>query len=306
MQLSALGLKKITYHILIEKCVCNINQRDCMLQMCGKCPKKEGIKSFLMNITSASDHEHSFINYKQWVSTDRCQLIEVSEEFENFIESLSNKIQQLTRHHFIAKGQSAYLKDLKESINEEELVVLADYSENYSFIIQDAAQGFHWDNSQCTVHPFVIYYKNSKTSKIEHKSYCFISSVTNHDTIMFYSFLNKLIPSIRNDHPNLKKIHYFTDGCSAQYKNKYNFASICNHESYYGISCEWNFFATSHGKSACDGNSGTVKRAVAKASLQRPTKNLILTVTDMFKFCTEDLGSQIKFFLTSPEEIVKT
>ena len=36
------------------------------------------------------------------------------------------------------------------------------------------------------------------------------------------------------------------------------------------VKCEWHFFATSHGKSACDGIGGVVKRITAKASLQRP------------------------------------
>ena len=30
--------------------------------------------------------------------------------------------------------------------------------ENYSFPIQDAIQGFYWDNSQATLHPFAIYH----------------------------------------------------------------------------------------------------------------------------------------------------
>ena len=37
----------------------------------------------------------------------------------------------------------------------------ADFSENYSFVLQDAAQGFHWNNSQETIHPFVAYYMKS-------------------------------------------------------------------------------------------------------------------------------------------------
>ena len=95
-------------------------------------------------------------------------------------------------------------------------------------------------------------------------------------------------------------MHYFTDGSAPQYKNRYNFAGLCYHETFYGIKSEWNFFATSHGKSACDGIGGTVKRSVARASLQRPTNQQILSVTDMFKFCTDDLGSKIKFFFNTP------
>ena len=44
------------------------------------------------------------------------------------------------------------------------------------------------------------------------------------------------------------------------------------------------FFATSHGKSACDGIGGTVKRLTRKASLQRPVTNQILTLEAMFSF----------------------
>jgi len=35
-----------------------------------------------------------------------------------------------------------------------EILVTVDVSENYSFILQDAAQEFHWNNSQATIHPF--------------------------------------------------------------------------------------------------------------------------------------------------------
>ena len=49
------------------------------------------------------------------------------------------------------------------------------------------------------------------------------------------------------------------------------------------------FFATSHGKSTCDGIGGTVKRLTAKASLQRPVDRQILNSTEMFNFCTESI-----------------
>ncbi|KAJ8030181.1 hypothetical protein HOLleu_26513 [Holothuria leucospilota] len=44
-----------------------------------------------------------------------------------------------------------------------------------------------------------------------------------------------------------------------------------------GLAAEWNSFATSHGKSVCDGIGGTVKRLVTKASLQHPYSDQILT-----------------------------
>ena len=35
-----------------------------------------------------------------------------------------------------------------------------DFTENYGFAIQDAIQGFYWQNSQATLHPFAVYYRD--------------------------------------------------------------------------------------------------------------------------------------------------
>ena len=108
---------------------------------------------------------------------------------------------------------------------------------------------------------------------------------------IFTEFLRVMLPCI-------EKIIYFSDGCAAQYKNKKNFYNLCQHKTEFGIEAEWNFFATSHGKSPCDAIGGTVKRVTARASLQRPRCNQILTPLEMFEFCSTTTSlSTIKFFL---------
>ena len=47
---------------------------------------------------------------------------------------------------------------------------MAQFLENASSVVQNAAQGFHWDSSQYTLHPFVGYFKNNVISKTEHKT----------------------------------------------------------------------------------------------------------------------------------------
>ena len=277
LQFSSLSIKGVQYRSLLDNSVCDITDRNCMLQICKYCPKEKGVKDFLMSFEAVTDREYDNIKYKQWVSTDRCNLIEHVEPFEQFIDSLCKNVVKLTRHHFIAKKQSEFLKSLKENVSSDNLINLCDFSENYSFVIQDEAQGFHWVNSQCTVHPFVVYFKDPVTNETKHESFCFLSPNLQHNTIMVYTFLTTLILYVKECHPNIKKIHYFTDGSSAQYKNRYNFSNICKHKQDFELDCEWHFFATSHGKSSCDGIGGTIKRSVAKASLQRIYKNLILT-----------------------------
>jgi hypothetical protein len=53
-----------------------------------------------------------------------------------------------------------FLKELKCDLQSCEFVVLCDLAEYYFLVLQDGAQGFHWNNAQATIHPFVIISRN--------------------------------------------------------------------------------------------------------------------------------------------------
>src|SRR5215469_9240319 len=140
---------------------------------------------------------------------------------------------------------------------------------NFSFILQDAAQGFHWNNAQVTLHPFVCYYMDGKTLK--HINVVVISDCLKHDTVAIHLFQRKLINFLRALLPQpIRHMTNFSDGAISQYKNFKNFTNLCLHEEDFGITAEWNFFSTSHGKGSCDGLGGTIKRLARRAILQRP------------------------------------
>ena len=103
------------------------------------------------------ENECDETQYKQWTTTDRSQLETITESTEEFVETFIEKLQVLSRHDFVAKEQSNYLKDRKTALKEGEVLVLGDFSENYTFIIQDAIQGYHWTSTQATLHPYVYY-----------------------------------------------------------------------------------------------------------------------------------------------------
>jgi hypothetical protein len=302
LQVAALGIKGLNYKELLKASVCSMDNENCMMHLCSNCPREQGVKDTIEGLLSQNDVMPEEIRYKQWVTVDRCTIIEKIENANDFVEDLSLNIAKLSRHHYVSKAQAKYFKNLKDNLPEGEGCLVGDFAENYSFIVQDAAQGFHWENSQCTVHPFVFYWKDNNS--VHHQSYCFISDCLKHNTNTVYTFQTKLIPRLLKQHPNFTKIHYFTDGCAGQYKNKSNFLNLCYHKEDFFIDAEWNFFATSHGKNACDGIGGTVKRATAKASLQRDINNQILTAQDMYKYLTEDLNSKIEYFYI-PETYVK-
>ena len=63
---------------------------------------------------------------------------------------------------------------------------------------------------------------------------------------------------------------------------------------------------TSHGKSPCDGIGGTVKRLVARASLQRPYDKQLLPAQEVFTFCKEEIkGIEFIFISQADMEITR-
>lgn len=124
--------------------------------------------------------------------------------------------------------------------------MIGDFAENYSFVLQDAAQGFHWNNSQATIHPFVAYYVECDI--LHHISYVVISDCLHHDTVAVHLYQKHLINFLKEKFASLPlKIFYFSDGAASQYKNRKNFLNLCHHASDFGVPAEWHFSATSHG-----------------------------------------------------------
>ena len=72
----------------------------------------------------------------------------------------------------------------------------------------------------------------------------------------------------------------------------------------FGISAEWHFSATSHGKGACDGLGGTVKRLASRSSLQRPYNEQIMTPRQLLDWASKSITA-VYFEYCSNEEYEK-
>ena len=266
---------------------------------CENCPGKESLREYLYS--SIELNFDSEIIFQQWMGTDRTTLLSDSASIHDLIDMISNSIDKLTCHSYIAKAQSSHLKLRKENVDENTIIVSVDFSENFTFIIQDEIQSYHWCKEQATLHPVVMYYKENGT--VKHKSFCVISDIElHHDVSMVYEIQAVFLTYLKACHPKVSKVEYFSDGSAAQYKNKYNLVNLGMHKRDFGFDAEWNFFANAHGKSPCDGIGGTVKRCRAIESLKRINKAQILNVKDMFHFCKQHFSS-LSFFYISKNEI---
>ena len=98
---------------------------------------------------------------------------------------------------------------------------------------------------------------------------------------------------------DVRHLIHFLDSCVDQYKNKKNFLNLCLHGHDFGMSAEWHFFATSHGKGPSDGIGGTIKREATRASLPRIDKGQILSPIELHEFVKDHLhGTNSKFATT--------
>ena len=293
---------EITYKDLISKVVCDASKKECMLHRCEKCPGRDALQKFLDEELDEVEPDEEF-HYSQWDTTDRATLSTRTTTCEEYKELLIDTIDRLTKHSYLSKAQAKYLNEKKENLGQNEVLVLGDFAENYQYLIQDEIQSYHWSKEYCTLHPVVVYYRNND-GVLNHLSLCFISDDNTHDTAFVYQVQKMMIDHIHTVLPHVTKILYFSDGCGGQYKNYKKFINLCLHKEDFGISAEWVFFATSHGKSPCDGIGGSVKRHAAKRSLQRPLNDQILDYKAMLEVCRE--MSTITFLDISQDDMVVT
>lgn len=235
------GVPLLTYHHCLAKMICNPPLPDCYLDECKICPGTDKLKEQLLSVFD--ENMIDSITYNQWTAVDRSSLETVNQNSDDFVESFCEKLQSLLPYSFIAAQQSKFFDQCKASLKAGEIVVCADFSENYAFVLQDAAQGYHWNNAQATIHAFVAYFQQSESSEISHLNFVIISDCLNHDTIAVYLFQKRLISFLKCSLTCIpKKIIYFSDGSAAQYKNQKNFLNLCKHKSDFGIiAAEWHF-----------------------------------------------------------------
>ena len=140
------AMNSSNYRQIMKFCVCGVDKYGCMMGHCHNCLDLSVLKSFLRNELLKIIDPDEAIQFSLSVSTDRSQLVEEESKFDDFIENLVGKFAKLTKYQFVAKKQAEFLKQLKENLQFGECVIVLDFAENYSFLVQDAAQGFHWNN----------------------------------------------------------------------------------------------------------------------------------------------------------------
>ena len=199
---------KLDYHDMMSMLVCDVNSKRYMINRCLSCP---GIKPLLRYLKETIEPDFDLdddITFKQWLTTDRTTLVTQQCNAEDFLQAVVEEIDNLTSHHYISKHQSQHLRRCKDELQLGLCIVILDFAENYSFVAQDVAQGFHWENTPATLHPFSVYYR-AADGCIQTLSLCVISDHMKHDTVAVHAFQTVILEHLKQSIVDLKYVIYF-------------------------------------------------------------------------------------------------
>lgn len=257
--------------------VCDSDNENCMTGKCKNCPKwvDEAKESAPLDEEMEwFQWERVFVKIprkKEDAPKTKKKIQKVLKEgsVEDAINSLNNKMPAFLDHVFVKRKQSQFFEKKISNLGSNEAAIQIDFSENYTCGHQDEIQAAHWDQSQVTIFPVVIWTKDGC------KSYAFASDDRDHNKHSVSVFLEIVLKRVAKENPNVTHIHIFSDGPSSQFKNKYIVYLLKKLQEMCGLELNWHYFASSHGKGAVDGVGGTVKRSVWNAVATRKVPMVI-------------------------------
>ncbi|XP_034084202.1 uncharacterized protein LOC117554075 isoform X2 [Gymnodraco acuticeps] len=244
-----------------EATMCDPKAKVCAYGECSEClltchpmlkiPGEENIRlSQWMTEKITKDEKVSTITVKREITTTQHDL---NTDFQE-------RLLHFKRHVFNIKWQFNAYRELRRSLKHNESLLHIDFSENYSCKYSQEIQSVHFGGShqQANLHTGVLYTAGGQAPH----TFCSISPSRRHDPVAIWAHLDPILKVVRERHPQVSILHFFSDGPATQYRQKGNFFYLSTEPYKYGFKeITWNFFEASHGKGAPDGVGGALKRS---------------------------------------------
>ena len=131
---------------------------------------------------------------------------------------MQKRLCDFPRHRFNVNHTRSVWNQVEEFLENDAVVKIQDFSENYTCLLPKEVQSLHWNQEQCTAYPVVVLRKVD--SEICEDHFVIIIDDTKHD-VPFVELANKKI----HEHYRGLGISFdidieFNDGCTSQYKSK--------------------------------------------------------------------------------------
>lgn len=225
-------------------------------------------------------------------NVSRVILKECSDTFKQFLDNLCSDLQPHAEHTFRASWQYDQFRDNVNNVAPGDLVMVMDFSENYTCRHGREVQPYHWNQKQITLHPIMLYYQ--KDGSLQKEGYTVITDDLKHDASAVATFEKAAVEHVRAKGVEIQTVHQWTDGCAHSMCHT-SFAEISVAETSHNVHMTRNYFETSHGKGPCDGLGGIIKRKVSNAVLHNNDLS-VSSAAEMHQFCESrltDVGESV-------------
>ena len=246
---------------------------DCAMRKCNQCgTEKLKEKLFELNSSKLNDKRKRFM-VKRW--ENKKEKLGKSENYKTYmhwshpkftyktlIEHYVELLEKMASHSFFASWNYHHYIQCKKNIEEGEIVVVLDYTQNYLCIHQNEVQALHWSHAQVTLHPYAISYRcpiDGCNEVVLHEIVA-ISDDLKHDAHLVHKMNSDIMPIVKRRGVKIRKIYEYTDQAPSQYKNKSAFHYLAQSK----LPTVRNYFGVRHGKGPCDACTGRVKSRLVK------------------------------------------
>lgn len=254
---------------VLNSLCCDPYNGNCLARSCDNCKEKTLIYKEFDNSEEIYYFEWVIEkqNYRGKNGEQRLKTVTTKKKNRdkprNIINILNNIMKLFFKHVRNIVMQYSAIKTLKMNLQDTEVLIHVDFSENYCLKFHEEVQSFHFGGSrgQVSLHTVVIYYKHPEKG-LSTKSICTMSQCLTHDATAIWSHIIPLLNTAKQLVSSLSKVHFLSDSPSSQYRNRFIFFMITKiHEQVPTVTTvTWNYQEAGHGKGAPDGVGAVLKR----------------------------------------------
>lgn len=257
--IDALFLRNLTAtrdrEALVATICCSVDNVECISRRCSNCVSRVAYDTARVI--------EGPIQYYQWSKTDasnpsakrvtRCSEVVAKSQLE-LISLFAASMENLALHLFRVRNQYKHIKQTKETLLENEAVILCDFSQGYGEQLGTSVQSAYFgEHRQITIHQGVYYSKDRSPQ-------CFasLSDTSTKSAAGVLAHLKWALDYVVQ--PHITHIHIVTDSPTSQYRNRYTLymAFVLLQER--GFTFSWIYHECGHGKGPADGVGATIKR----------------------------------------------
>jgi hypothetical protein len=219
-----------------------------------------------------------------------------------FLSCMEKTITTFITHNFKARWQDEQCQLMMKNVPEGIIVSHIDYTENYSFAIQNEVQSLYYFSMNVTILVHITMWKEGV--EIVKQTHFYILDDKEHDSAFIQHCLLLYWNWVLGARLTPQEHWVYNDGCSAQFK----YATAMYFVSCYplltrGYKMQWNYFESVPSKGEWDGAGVVVKRALRAEQIQnplRPLQNAELVVEFLEEKYTERVPSSYQQSTTPP------